>query len=142
MLSAIEEIKPFGRDRALLAKMFNDWKISGVLTAGSVRPVDAKVFGFPNRDGNSSNDRQPGYGRNAFLGPDYATTDLRLTRRLYLGPRYKLEFVAEAFNALTATTNRSRSPMTVSPAPPLTSFSLIKLLESDTSLRTTRGRQT
>ena len=32
--------------------------------------------------------------------PDYATTDLRLTRRLYVRPRYKLELIAEAFNAL------------------------------------------
>jgi hypothetical protein len=47
---------------------------------------------------------------NAFLGPDYATTDLRLTRRLYLRPRYKLEFVAEAFNAL----NRGNRRVTIS----------------------------
>ena len=110
VLSAIEDIKPFGRDRALLAKLFNDWKLSGVLTVGSGRPVDAKVFGDPNQDGNSYNDRLPGYGRNAFLGPDYATTDLRLTRRLYLRPRYKLEFVAEAFNAL----NRHNQRVTIS----------------------------
>jgi hypothetical protein len=109
VLSAIEEIKPFGRDRAVLAKLFNDWKLSGVLTIGSGRPVDAKVFGDPNQDGNTSNDRLPGYGRNAFLGPDYATTDLRLTRRIYLRPRYKLEFVAEAFNAL----NRDNQRVTI-----------------------------
>lgn len=89
VLSAIEEPMPFGREHALLAKMFNDWKVSGVVTIGSGRPVDAKVFGDPNQDSNSSNDRLPGYGRNAFLGPDYATADLRLTRRLYLRPRYK-----------------------------------------------------
>jgi hypothetical protein len=109
VLSAIEDIKPFGRDRALLAKIFNDWKVSRVLTVGSGRPVDAKVFGDPNQDGNSSNDRLPGYGRNAFLGPDYATTDLRLTRPLYLGPLFKLEFVAEAFNAL----NRDNQRVTI-----------------------------
>ena len=67
---------------------------------------DAKVFGDPNQDGNSSNDRLPGYGRNAFLGPDYATTDLQITRRLYLRPRLKLELVAEAFNALNRDNRR------------------------------------
>jgi hypothetical protein len=79
-----------------------------VLTAhiGSGRPVDAKVFGDPNRDGNSFNDRLPGYGRNAFLGPDYATTDLRLTRRLYLRSGVKLELVAEIFNALNRDNRR------------------------------------
>jgi len=40
----------------------------------------------------------PGWGRNAFVGPDYATTDMRLTRRLYVHDRIKLEFIAESFN--------------------------------------------
>ena len=109
VLSAIDELRPFGRDHALLSKLFNDWKVAGVLTIGSGRPVDAKVFGDPNQDGNSFNDRLPGYGRNAFLGPDYATTDLRLTRRLYLRPRVKLELVAEVFNAL----NRDNQRVTI-----------------------------
>ncbi len=106
VLSAIQDIRPFGRDHAVLAKLVNDWKLSGVLTIGSGRPVDAKVFGDPNQDGNSSNDRLPGYGRNAFLGPDYATTDVRLSRRIYLRPSYKVEFVAEAFNALNRDNQR------------------------------------
>ena len=110
VLSAIQDINLFGRDHAWLAKAFNDWKVSGVLTIGSGRPVDAKVFGDPNQDGNSSNDRLPGYGRNAFLGPDYATADLRLTRRLYLRPRYRLELAIEAFNAL----NRDNRRVTIS----------------------------
>jgi hypothetical protein len=109
VLSAIEDLKPFGRDHAVLSKICNDWKLSGVLTIGSGRPVDAKVFGDPNQDGNSGNDRLPGYGRNAFLGPNYATTDLRLTRRLYLRPRWKLELVAEAFNAF----NRDNQRVTI-----------------------------
>ncbi len=108
VLSAIEQPTLFGRDHVLLSKIFNDWKIAGVLTIGSGRPVDAKVFGDPNQDGNTFNDRLPGYGRNAFLGPDYATTDLRLTRRLYLRPRLKLELVAEAFNALNRDNRRVR----------------------------------
>ena len=106
VFSAIDEPQPFGRDHALLAKFFNDWKLSGVLTIGSGRPVDARVTGDPNQDGNDSNDRIPGYGRSAFLGPDYATTELRLTRRLYVRPRYKLEIVAEAFNALNRDNKR------------------------------------
>jgi hypothetical protein len=86
--------------------MFNDWKLSGVVTVGSGRPVDARVFGDPNRDSNSSNDRLPGWGRNAFLGPDYSTTDLRLTRRLYLGDRLKVELMAESFNSFNRTNQR------------------------------------
>jgi hypothetical protein len=105
-LSWIGEPQPFGREHAVLARLFNDWKLSGVVTVGSGRPVDARVFGDPNQDGNTSNDRLPGYGRNAFLGPDYATTDLRLTRRLYVRPRLKVELMAEAFNALNRDNRR------------------------------------
>lgn len=97
-LSWIAEPKPFHRGHEFLGKMFNDWKVSGVMTIGSGRPVDARIFGDPNQDGNDSNDRLPGAGRNAFLGPDYATTDLRLSRRLYIGDRVKLDLVAESFN--------------------------------------------
>ncbi len=96
--SWIAEPKPFHRGHDLLGKIFNDWKISGVVTLGSGRPLDARVFGDPNQDGNDSNDRLPGAGRNAFLGPDYATTDMRLTRRLYVRDRLKLDLVVESFN--------------------------------------------
>ena len=88
----------FHRDQPLLGKIFNDWKLSGVLTIGSGRPVNARVDGDPNRDGNDFNDRLSGWGRNAFVGPDYATTDLRLTRRLYVHDRMKIDFIAESFN--------------------------------------------
>jgi Carboxypeptidase regulatory-like domain/TonB dependent receptor len=97
-LSWIAEPRPFGRGQELLAKMFNDWKLAGVMTFGSGRPAEARVSGDPNRDDNSSNDRLPGYGRNAFVGPDYATMDLRLTRKINLRERYRLELTAESFN--------------------------------------------
>jgi hypothetical protein len=38
-LSWIGEPQPFGREHNFLAKLFNDWKISGVVTVGSGRPV-------------------------------------------------------------------------------------------------------
>ena len=108
--SWISEPKPFARDHDFLAKLFNDWKFSGVMTYGSGRPFDARVSGDPNQDGNTYNDRLPGYNRNAFTGPDYATADLRLTRRLFLGSRLKLDAIAEAFNAF----NRDNQRMIIS----------------------------
>jgi hypothetical protein len=105
-LSWIAEPKPFHRGHEVLGKIFNDWKMSGVVTIGSGRPVDARIFGDPNQDGNDRNDRLPGAGRNAFLGPDYATTDMRLTRRLYLGDRVKLDLVVESFNLLNRDNQR------------------------------------
>jgi carboxypeptidase family protein/TonB-dependent receptor-like protein len=96
----------FHRGHELASRLFNDWKISSVVTLGSGRPVNATVSGDPNQDGNDLNDRLPGYGRNAFTGPDYATTDLRLTRKFRVGEAYKLEFIAESFNLLNRDNQR------------------------------------
>lgn len=90
--------RPFHRDHELLGRFFNNWQISSVVNYGSGRPVNATVAGDPNQDGNDLNDRLPGYSRNAFTGPDYATADLRLTRRLPLNARYKLNVSTDAFN--------------------------------------------
>jgi len=90
--------KPFHRDHEWLGRFFNNWKASSVFTYGSGRPVSATVTGDANQDGNNSNDRLPGVSRNSLVGPDYATTDFRLTRRLYAGDRMKLELMAESFN--------------------------------------------
>jgi len=92
------EPRPFHRGHELLGHIFNDWKISTVVNYGTGRPVNAAVSGDPNQDGNGLNDRLPGYSRNAFTGPDYATADLRLTRKIFLTERYKLNLVAESFN--------------------------------------------
>jgi len=95
-ISTIEEPNPFGT--GFLAAMFNHWKISGIMTYGSGRPANATVSGDPNQDGNTSNDRLPKYGRNALLGPDYASMDLRVGRKIDLGGRYHLELTGESFN--------------------------------------------
>jgi len=97
-IAAVEEPHPFDAEHGILAAMFNHWKISGVMTYGSGRPANATVSGDPNQDGNTSNDRLAGYGRNAFLGPDYATMDLRATRKVKLGEHLRMELSGEAFN--------------------------------------------
>lgn len=88
----------FHRGHEMLGHFFNDWKISSVANYGSGRPFNATVAGDPNQDGNALNDRLPGYSRNGFTGPDYATADLRLTRTIRFHERYKLNLVAESFN--------------------------------------------
>jgi hypothetical protein len=104
--SWIAEPKLFGRDQPLLSALFNRWKVSGVVTLGSGRPVDAAVLGDANQDGNSGNDRLPGARRNSFEGPGYATTDLRITRRLVVRDRWKLELIGESFNLLNRDNQR------------------------------------
>jgi len=100
------EPHPFHRGREFLGYIFNDWKFSTVVNYGSGRPYNATVAGDPNQDGNGLNDRLPGYRRNAFTGPDYATTDLRITRTLRFRERYKINLVAESFNLLNRDNQR------------------------------------
>jgi hypothetical protein len=102
----IADPKPFGREQPFLARAFNDWKMSGVLTFGSGRPENVMVSGDPNQDGNGTNDRLPGAGRDSFIGPDYATTDSRLTRRLYVHDRVKVDLIIESFNLLNRDNKR------------------------------------
>ncbi len=104
--SWIYETRWFHRDRPGLSKLFNDWKLAGVVTAGSGRPVNARTFGDANRDTNTDNDRLPGVSRNSFVGPDYATVDLRLSRRLVLRKRLKLDLMVEAFNTFNRANKR------------------------------------
>src|SRR6266498_362441 len=68
------------------------------MTYGSGRPSQARVYGDPNQDGNTSNDRLPGFGNNAFIGPDYATMNMRVARKINFGGHYRLELTAESFN--------------------------------------------
>ena len=90
--------QPFHHDHPTLRWMFNDWRLAGVVTIGSGRPVSARIVGDANGDGNTYNDRLPGYRRNAFTGPDYATTNLRVARKFVVRDRWKLELLAESFN--------------------------------------------
>jgi hypothetical protein len=92
------EPRPFHREHEVLGHLFNDWKISSIVTAGSGRPVNATVSGDPNQDGNYDDDRLPGYSRNAFTGPDYASTDLRLVRKIHAAQGYRIDFSADSFN--------------------------------------------
>ncbi len=103
------EPHPFHRGHELAGHLFNDWKISSVINYGSGRPFSATVAGDPNQDGNDLNDRLPGYSRNGFTGPDYATADLRLTRTVRFNERYKINLVAESFNLF----NRDNQRVTI-----------------------------
>ena len=105
-VSWVYEPRFFHRDRPVLKAIFNNWKISSVTTIGSGRPVNARVTGDANRDGNDSNDRLPGVSRNSSTGPDYATVDLRLSRLLKAAERWKLSLLVESFNVLNRDNKR------------------------------------
>jgi hypothetical protein len=86
--------------------MTKGWKSSGVVTAGSGRPVNPTVVGDANQDGNDQNDRLPGWRRNSVVGPNYASVDMRLSRKLYVRKGVRLEFTAESFNLLNRLNGR------------------------------------
>ena len=100
----------FHLDQHSLNTLANNWKFSSVITAGSGRPVNATIAGDPNNDGNIYNDRLPGYARNAFLGPDYFSSDLRITRSIRCGEHVVWNLMAESFNVF----NRTNAMMQVS----------------------------
>jgi len=54
-------------------------------------------------------DRLPGVPRNAYTGPNYASTELRLTRHFLLREHFKLELMAESFNLF----NRDNKRVTI-----------------------------
>ena len=64
------------------------------------------MAGDPNGDGNIYNDRLPGYIRNAFIGPDYFSTDMRITRSIRCGERVVWNLMAESFNLFNRTNSR------------------------------------
>ena len=43
---------------------------------------------------------------NSFTGPDYTTTDLRLTRKLFTHERFKLDVLVECFNTFNRDNQR------------------------------------
>jgi len=100
------EPHPFHRENPVLGRIFNNWKLSSITTAGSGRPFTATVQGDPNQDNNELNDRLPGYTRNAFTSPNYFSADLRLTRQLKMREPYRLDLTMEAFNLLNRANTR------------------------------------
>jgi hypothetical protein len=104
--SFVSELNPVSTDHVVLGRIFNDWKFSGIFSAGSGRPLSGRITGDANRDGNDVNDRLPGARRNSFTGPDYISGEARLTRRFYLTEQWRLEATAEAFNVFNRNNQR------------------------------------
>jgi hypothetical protein len=107
-ISWIYEPRALNGGQGWMGKISKGWKSSGVFTAGSGRPLNATVVGDANQDGNSDNDRLPGMRRNSPFGPNYATTDMRLARKLYSRKGLKLGFTAESFNLFNRLNRRFR----------------------------------
>ncbi|MDQ1524010.1 MAG: hypothetical protein QOE47_1934, partial [Pyrinomonadaceae bacterium] len=75
------------------------FQLSYIFTYASALPFNIQTGTDRNNDTNA-NDRPAGVGRNTGRGFDFASLDLRLSRRFTLTERVRLEALAEGFNLL------------------------------------------
>jgi outer membrane receptor protein involved in Fe transport len=121
VFSPVYEIGRYTRsDNTFVRQLLGNWTFSGIVTLQSGFTHSATIAGDANRDGNSSTDRVPGFERNAFRTPSIYIFDARVTKSFTFGERYKLSFVAEAFNLFNrsnvATVNTARYTISSSSA--------------------------
>jgi len=98
VLSGVWQL-PSRRSEPRAARAFlGGWELSGIFTAQTALPYSALVSSDLNNDGNNSNDRTPGVGRNTFSLPRMFSLDSRVTKNVPLGERARLQILAEGFN--------------------------------------------
>lgn len=90
---------PKAADGSLLRRIYGDFQLSYIFTYASRLPFNIQTGNDRNGDTNS-NDRPVGVGRNTGRGFDFASLDLRLSRRLNFNERMNLELLVEGFNVL------------------------------------------
>jgi hypothetical protein len=73
------------------------FQLSSIFRYGSAPPFNIVTGADRNNDTNN-NDRPVGVGRNTGIGFDFASFDLRLSRRVKFTERCGLEVIAEGFN--------------------------------------------
>jgi hypothetical protein len=85
------------RDASLWRRAADGFQLSYIFTYASALPFNIQTGTDRNNDTNP-NDRPAGIGRNTGRGFDFASLDLRLSRRFRLTERLRLEALAEGFN--------------------------------------------
>jgi hypothetical protein len=85
--------------KAGLKRVLQGFQLGYIFTYGSPLPFNVLLGSDRNFDTNN-NDRPAGVGRNTGRGFDYASLDLRLSRRFRLSERVDLQLLAEGFNIL------------------------------------------
>jgi hypothetical protein len=148
ILSALYELPPPGSPWAWTNRMLGGWIIAPILELASGRPVNV-LLGFDNNlDQYPSSDRPdlaapgdpravvtrygefvlPGQGlsgnlgRNAFIGPGFASLSLRFQKNVDINESLRAECVAEVFNLFNRTNVRTVNPNYQQAGEPLTAF--------------------
>jgi hypothetical protein len=88
---------PESRSDSRWMKVLNGLQLAYIFSYGSALPFNIQTGTDRNFDTNV-NDRPVGIGRNTGEGFDFASLDLRLTRRVRINDRVSIDLIAEAFN--------------------------------------------
>jgi len=80
--------------------LLRDFKVSSLVAVESGRPFSLFTGFDANGDGNPLSDRPGTLGRNTFIGPGFASVDLRVARPVSLTERLVSEFSIDLYNAL------------------------------------------
>jgi hypothetical protein len=95
---SFEAPAPGSNDRAT-RRALSGFQLSYIFQYGSRLPFNV-VTGTDRNNDTNVNDRPEGLGRNTGRGFDFASLDLRLSRRFVLGERLNVETIVEGFNVL------------------------------------------
>ena len=98
-LSGSFEAPAAGAREPALRRALSGFELSYIFQYGSRLPFNV-VTGTDRNNDTNVNDRPAGVGRNTGRGFDYASLDLRLSRRIRFGERLNLETIVEGFNVL------------------------------------------
>ena len=98
VLSGTLEAPQQGKEHGF-AHVLNGFQFGYIFTYASRLPFNVLLGSDRNFDSNN-NDRPAGVGRNTGRGFDFASLDLRLSRRFRLSERINLQVLAEGFNVL------------------------------------------
>ena len=91
------------RGRGFGNNLLADFTLSGIVTANSFAPYNLTT-GFDSLGDRHTDTHRPfGLGRNAGIGPNFFSVDMRLTREFPLSEAVSLQVTGEAFNLLNRT---------------------------------------
>lgn len=98
VISSVFELGRVKSENKLLRILFNDYTLSGINQWQSGFAYSQQFQTDINRDGNSRNDRVPGFVRNSFRTGAVYQTDARITRTIRTSETTKLRLILEGFN--------------------------------------------
>jgi len=88
-----------GISNSFMRSLSSGWTLAGIVFFQTGQPYSAMMPTNVdlNNDGNTRNDRAPGFGRNTFRLPSQFSVNPRISRHIPIGP-VDIELIAEAFN--------------------------------------------